>query len=131
MGARIAFDRAFGLHDSNGWPFSLEFSMAAIFPSRSCNLCGGGVAAQTGVNNPGYSGACTRRFYRRCRIDLPHEWFVRFSAHLDFFWIGFGLGVFLISAALRCSRLDTCRNHVLRVARDIRLHPDELRSSQI
>ena len=41
-----ALDRAFALHDSNRRPFPLEFSMAAVFPSRPRNLRGGGVATR-------------------------------------------------------------------------------------
>ncbi len=70
MGDRIALDRAPALHDSNCWPFSLEFSLAAIFPSRPRDLRGGSTAAQAGVGDPGYSGAWTRRFDERCRVDL-------------------------------------------------------------
>ena len=44
MGARIALARALALHDSNRRPVSLEFSLAAIFPSRTGNLRGGGPA---------------------------------------------------------------------------------------
>src|SRR4029450_8894488 len=53
--------RAFTLHDSDRWHVSLEFSLAAIFPSRTCNLRGGGAAAQAGVSDPGYSGTWGRR----------------------------------------------------------------------
>ena len=80
------------LHDSNGWPVSLEFSLAALFPSGPRDLRGGGLASKAGVNDPGYSGAWTRRFDRRLSVDLPHSWFVRFSAHLDCYWTGCGLG---------------------------------------
>ena len=97
MGARIALDRACALHDSNGWPVSLEFSLAAIFPSRPRDLRGGGPASKAGVADPGYSGAWTCRLDRRRSVDLPHSWFVRFSAHLDFYWTGCGLGLFGIS----------------------------------
>ena len=99
MGTRIALNRARVLHDSNGWTVSLEFSMAAIFPSRPRNLRGGGAPAQAGVRDSRYSGAWTRRFDELCRVDLSQDWFVRFSTHLDVSWIGFGLGLFGIPPA--------------------------------
>ena len=99
MGARVAVDRAFAVHDSNRRSFSLEFSMAAIFPSRPRNLRGGGAPAQAGVRDSRYSGAWTRRFDELCRVDLSQDWFVRFSTYLDFSWIGFGLGLFGIPPA--------------------------------
>ena len=98
MGARIALARALALHDSNRRPVSLEFSLAAIFPSRTGNLRGGGPAFKAGVTEPGYSGAWACRFGKRRRVDLPYNWFVRFSAHLDFYWIGCGLDLFGIPA---------------------------------
>ena len=132
MGARTAVARAFTLHDSDRWHVSLEFSLAAIFPSRTCNLRGGGAAAQAGVSDPRYSGAWTRRFDKRGRVDLPHDWFLRFPAHLDFCWIDFGLGLFGIHpTSLPSSTLGTGRDHLLRVARHVCLHSDKLRSSQI
>ena len=94
MGTGIALDRAFALHDSNRRPVPLEFSLAAIFPSGPGDLRGGGLAFKAGVTDPGYSGAWARRFGKRRRVDLPHNWFGRFSAHLDFYWIGCGLGLF-------------------------------------
>ena len=98
MGARIALARALALHDSNRRPVSLEFSLAAIFSSRPGDLRGGGAAFKAGVTDPGYSGAWPRRFDKRRRVDLPYGWFVRFSAHLDFSWIGCGLDLFGIPA---------------------------------
>ena len=98
MGARIALARAFTLHDSNRRPVPLEFSLAAIFPSRAGDLRGGSLASKAGVTDPGYSGAWTCRLDRRRSVDLPHNWFVRFSAHLDCYWTGCGLGLFGISA---------------------------------
>ncbi len=94
MGARIAVARALALHDSDRWPVSLEFSLAAIFPSRTGDLRGGSLASKAGVTDPGYSGAWTCRLDRRRSVDLPHDRVVRFAAHLDFYWTRCGLGVF-------------------------------------
>ena len=98
MGTGTAVDRAFAVHDSDRRSLPLEFSMAAIFPSRPRNLRGGSAPAQTGVRDSRHSGAWTRRFGGRCRADLSQEWFVRFSAHLDFYRIDCGLGLFGIPA---------------------------------
>ena len=84
MGARIAVARAFTLHDSDRRPVPLEFSLAPIFPSRTGDLRGGSLASKAGVTDPGYSGAWTCRLDRRRSVDLPHDWLVRFSAHVGF-----------------------------------------------
>src|SRR4029077_8772266 len=132
MGARIALASAVALHDSNRRPVPLEFSMVAIFPSRPRNLCGGGPAFKAGVTDPGYSGACARRFGMRRRVDLPYNRFGRFSAQLGFYWIGCDLGLFgIFFTQFRFSIVDARRDHVLRVTRHVSLHPDKRRSSQI
>src|SRR5262245_54356796 len=94
MGTSTAPDRAFALHDSNRRPVPLEFSVAAVFPSGPRNLRGRSIATRGGVGEPGYSGAWTRHFDESCRVKLPHGWFLRFAAHLDFSRTGFGLGLF-------------------------------------
>src|SRR5205823_9145958 len=96
MGARIALSRTPALHDSNGWPVSLEFSLAALFPSRTRDLRGGSLAFKAGVTDPGYSGAWTCRLDRCRSVDLPHSWRARFSAHLDLYRAGCGLVLFRI-----------------------------------
>src|SRR4029077_16461393 len=127
MGARIALNRASALHDSNRWPVSLEFSLAALFPSRTGDLRGGSLASKTGVTNPSYSGAWTCRLDRRRSIDLPYSWRVRFSDHLDCCWTGCGLGLFgIFPTQFQFSIVDARRDHVLRLARHISLRSDEL-----
>ena len=126
MGTRIALAGAVALHDSNRRPVPLEFSMAAIFPSRPRNLCGGGPAFKAGITDPGYSGACARRFGKRRRVDLPHNRFGRFSAHLDFYWIGCDLGLFgIFPTQFQFSIVDARRDHVLRLPHHISLRSDE------
>jgi len=126
MGTRIALASAVALHDSNRRPVPLEFSMAAIFPSRPRNLCGGGPAFKAGVTDPGYSGACARRLGKRRRVDLPYNRFGRFSAHLDFYWIGCDLGLFgIFPTQFRFSIVDARRDHVLRLPHHISLRSDE------
>ena len=48
MGVGIAFARAFALHDSYSWTFSLEFSLVAVFSFSSRDLRCRGVASATG-----------------------------------------------------------------------------------
>ena len=132
MGARIALNRAPPLHDSNGWPVSLEFSLAALFPSRTGDLRGGSLAFKAGVTDPGYSGAWTCHLDRRRSVDLPHERVLRSAAQLDSDWTRFGLVVFRVSiAGFRISLLGTRRDYVLRVARHVSLRSDELWSSAL
>ena len=126
MGARIAVARAFILHDSDRRPVPLEFSLAAIFPSRTGDLRCGSLASKAGVTDPGYSGAWTCRLDRRRSVDLPYNRFVRFSAHLDSDWTGCGLGLFrVLPAQFRFSIVDARRDHVLRLPRHISLRSDE------
>ena len=126
MGTRIALASAVALHDSNRRPVSLEFSLAAIFSPRTSNLRGGGPPFKAGVTEPGYSGTWARRFGNRRRVDLPYNWFVRFSAHLDFYWIGCDLGLFgIFPAQFRFSIVDARRDHVLRLPHHISLRSDE------
>ena len=132
MGARIAVARAFALHDSDRRHVSLEFSLAAIFPSRTGDLRGGSLASKAGVTDPGYSGAWTCRLDRRRSIDLPRDRVLRFAAQLDSDWTRCGLVVFRVPAArFRISLLGTRRDHVLRVARHVSLRSDELWSSAL
>ena len=132
MGACIAPARASALHDANRRPVPLEFSMAAMFSSDSCNLRGGGPAFKAGVTEPGYSCAGTRRFDERRRIGLPYGWFVRFSAHLDFHRTGCGLVLVRIPVTqFQISTVVARCRHILRVTRDVSLHADKPRSSQI
>ena len=62
MGTGSALDCAFALHDSNGRPFSVEFSLAAVFSFGSRDLrCGSAAdvagdgikSATAGVSDPG------------------------------------------------------------------------------
>ena len=110
MGTRIALNRAPALHDSNGWPVSLELSLAALFPSRTGDLRGGSLASKAGVADPGFSRAWTCRLDRRRSVDFPHSWRVRFSAHLDCYWTGCGLGLFgIFPTQFRFSIVDARR----------------------
>lgn len=132
MGARIAVACAFTLHDSNRRPLPLEFSLAPIFPSRTGDLRGGSLASEAGVTDPGYSSAWTSHLARHGRIDLPHDWLLRFAAQLDFDWFGCGLGfVGILPAQFRFSIVDACRDHVLRLPCHISLRSDKLWSAAL
>src|SRR6476620_7052333 len=126
MGARTALAGAVALPDSNRRPVPLEFSMAAIFPSRSRNLCGGGPAFKAAVTDPGHAGACASRFGKRRCVDLPYNRFGRFSVHLDFYWVGCDLGLFgIFPTQFRFSIVDARRDHVLRLPHHISLRSYE------
>src|SRR4029077_14455256 len=117
MGARTAVARAVTLHDSDRWHVPLEFSLAPVFPSRTRHLRGGSFAPKAGVTDSGYSGTWTCHLDRRRGVDLPYNWFVRFSAYLDSHWTGCGLVVFRVAAArFRISLLGSRVDHFLRVA---------------
>ena len=132
MGARTVVARAFTLHDSDRRHVSLEFSLAALFPSRLGDLRGGSLASTTGITGAGYSGAWICRLDKRRSVDFPYDRFVRFAAQLDYYWIGCGVVLFGVPAArFRISLLGTCHHHLLRIARHVSLHPDKLWSSQI
>src|SRR5215211_2912175 len=132
MGARTAAARAFALHDSHCWHVPLEFSLAAPFPSRTGDLCGGSLASKAAVTDAGYSGAWACRFGKRRRVHLLYNWFASFSAHLDFGWIGCALGLFGTPATpLRFSIVAARGDHILRLNRHISLPPDELRSADL
>ena len=132
MGARTAVTRAVALHDSHCWHVPLEFSLAALFTSSTGDLRGGSLASKAAVTDPGYSGAWACRFGKRRRVDLRYTWFVRFSAHLDFDWIGCALGLFGIPATqLRFSIVAARGDHILRLSRHVSLPPDKLRSAEI
>ena len=110
----------------------MEFSLAAIFSSRISGLFGVGFAFNAALTGPGSRGAWTRRFDKPRRIDLPYNWFVRFSAHFDFYWIGCGLGLFGIPATqLRFSFLGARGNYILRPSCHVSLPPDKLQSAAI
>ena len=132
MGTRIALASALALYDSNRRPDSLEFSLAAIFSSRISDLRGRGPAFEAGVTDLCYDGAWARRFGKRRSVDLPYKWCVRFSAHLDSYWIGCGLGLFgIFPTQFRFSIVDARRYHVLRIPRYISLPSDEHRSAAL
>src|SRR6187200_573939 len=125
MGARAAVARAFTLHDSDGRDVPLEFSLAAIFSSRTGVVRGGSFASKTKVTDPGYGGGRTSRLDRRRCVDLRHDWRIRFAPHLDSDWTG----CFVVVsgdriARFRISLLGTCRDHVLRLPWHISLPSD-------
>ena len=94
MGTHTAFRCTVALHGSNGRSVPLEFSLDAIFPSHSRNLRSGGAAFKARVPDPGYNCAGARPFDERRHVGLPYGWILRFSTHLDLYWIGCGLVLF-------------------------------------
>src|SRR5215467_3542306 len=132
MGTSAAVFFAFALYDSNGCTVSLEFSLAAILSSRTGDLRGRGPASKAWLPEPSYSRTLYRCFDERCSVNLPYNWSVRFSAHLDPYWTSCGLVVPRISSTgFESSAVGTRCDHVWGVAGQLSLYPYELRSPQI
>ena len=108
----------------------MEFSLAAILSSNSGDLRGGGAAHGIAVNDCSYDRAYPGRSDGNRCVYLPDVWFLRFSAWLDFSWIGRRLVfVGIARTPFQISTVDARRDHVCRVAGHLSLHPDKLRSS--
>ena len=81
---------------------------------------------------PRLHGAWSCRLDRHRSVDLPHSWLrTLFRSHgllLDWrrFWF-----LWNFSSPFRFSIMDACRDHVFRASRDVSLHPDKQRSSNI
>src|SRR4030095_2041642 len=132
MGARIALNRAFALYDSNYRSVPLEFSMAAIFPSYSRNLRGGGAAEKVAIKNR--SSHCVRLGHccRDRRFNVPHGKHLRVSAYMDLYRLGCSLVVLRIFVRqFRIWTVAPCGGHILCVSGDLSVYPDKRRSSQI
>ena len=130
MGARIALNRAFALHDSNRRSVPLEFSMAAVFPSGPRNLRGGGAAENVAIKNRSSHCARLGHYCRDRRFDVPHWGHLRVSAYMDLYRLGCSLVVLRIF--VRQFRIWTVApngDHILCVTRDLSVYPDKLRSS--
>src|SRR5262245_15468240 len=132
MGSDLALDCALALHDSNSRPVPLEFSMAPIFPSRPRNLCGGGAADSIAIIDRSCHCACLGCSHRHRSFNLPHSWRLRFSAHMDLCRTHCSLVLFRTSVTqFRISAVGASCDDILYFARDVSLHPDKLRSSEI
>src|SRR6476659_8014562 len=132
MGAHIARCRARALHDSNGWPLSLELSMVAILSSDPCGLRGGSAADGIAANDRSYDGVYPDRFDGNRSVYLPDGWSLRCCRWLDFSWIERRLVVVGIAwTRFHIFALAAGSNHILRVSCDISLPADKLRSSKI
>jgi hypothetical protein len=82
MGGGLALALARAFHGSNGWAFPVEFSLAAVFPFGSRNLCGGSFVSKAGVTDPGYSARCYCLDDHRY-VNLSYGWVVCFPAYMD------------------------------------------------
>ena len=128
MGARIALNRASALHDSNRWPVSLEFSLAALFPSGLAICAAEALRLKPGSPTPAttalglvvLTGAATLIFHTAG--DMLFR-----SLGLLVDWLRFGF-VWNFSYAVPILDRGPPRDHVLRVSRHISLRSDELRS---
>src|SRR5436190_22318736 len=99
MGARIAVDCAFALYDSDSRDVSLEFPLAAISPSRTCDLRGGSLGPKAEVTDAGRCGSWACRVDSPRSIDLPRDRRLCFAAQLDPNWNRCGLALFRLRAA--------------------------------
>src|SRR5262245_65726255 len=132
MGARIALNRAFALHDSNRRPVPLEFSMAAIFPSGPGNLRGGGVTEKVAIKNRSSHCARLGHYCRDRRFDVPHWGHLRVSAYMDLYRLGCSLVVLRIFVRqFRISTVAPSSDHILCVTGDLSVYPDKRRSAQL
>src|ERR1051326_7232824 len=132
MGIASPLDRAFALHDPHCWHVSLEFPMVAVCSSGARSLRGRGVAAEPEASNPACNRAGVACLDKPCRVVLSHSWYVCLSTDLDFYRACRDLVLFRFAAAeCRNSLLGAGRNHILCTTRDVSLHPDKLRRSQV
>src|SRR5437867_11556455 len=132
MGTHIARCRACALHDSNGWPLSLELSLAAILSSNPGDLRGGGAAHGIAVNDCSYDRAYPGRSDGNRSVYLPDGWFLHSSAWLDFSWIGRRLVfVGIARTPFQISIVDARCNHILCAPGNVSLHPDKRGNSEI
>ena len=83
MGIGPAFAGALALHDSNGWFFSVELSLATFFSFDSGDLRGRSAARAPGTIDPGYGGTRSRCRYGRCDVNSAYDERVRFPADMD------------------------------------------------
>src|SRR6266513_3711656 len=91
MGACTAVARAFALHDSNRRPVPLEFSMAAIFSSRSRNLRGGGATEGIAIDHRSPVCAWPDRCDRNRSRNVSHTRHLCVSANVDLYRASGGL----------------------------------------
>src|SRR5947209_7023833 len=84
MGTAPALTRALALHDSNSGIFSVEFSLAAVFPFGFGDLRRRGAARSAEIADPGYSGARSHRFDSDRDVNPAYGWLLRFPADMDF-----------------------------------------------
>src|SRR6266508_3750684 len=83
MGTGSASVLALALHDSDSGAFSVELSLAAVFPFDSRDLRGRSVAPATGISDPGYNGALAHHRYGHRDANPAYDWLVRFPSHMD------------------------------------------------
>ena|SRR5206468_3301312 len=84
MGVAPVVRRAVVLNASYSWTFSMEFSLAAIFPFGSRDLCRRDAALPAGITDPGYSGGCSHLIDSNCNVNLACNRLLRFPADMDF-----------------------------------------------
>src|SRR6266699_4244020 len=137
MGTYLALVRPLACDAADRRRFSLELSLASVFPFGSRNLRGGSAAIfvrfdQALVTDPGYNGARNRGSDRGYDVDPEQRRSICFPVDLDFSrsrraLVSFGW----FFPQFRASRMDPCGDHISRATNNVSLHPAELRCSEV
>src|SRR5438105_6659864 len=137
MGTYLAAASPLACNAADRGRFSLELSLASIFPLNLSNLRGGSAAIfarfdQAGVTDPGCNGARARGSDRGCDVDPEQRRSICFPVDLDFsrsrrVLVFFGC----FFSQFRCSRMEACGDHISGIAINVSLYPSELRCSEV
>ena len=137
MGTYLALVRPLACDAADRRRFSLELSLASVFPLNLSNLRGGSVATfvrfdQAGVTGPGYNGARTRGSDRGHDVDPEQRRSICFPVNLDFSWSRRALVFFgCFFPQFHGSRMDTCDDHISGITNNVSLHPAELWCAEV
>src|SRR5439155_17078691 len=131
VGAAPACPRALALNASDCRTVSMEFSVAAVFSSRACHLCGGSTAPAAWVadSSCSISGACC--FYN-CAVNPEYRRLLHASANADLPRAGCAVdSVGDVSTRHQVPRMGTRVRDIWDVARYISLYSPKRRDPKI
>src|SRR5207248_6947164 len=137
MGTYLAAASPLACNAADRGRFSLELSLASVFPLNLGSLRGGSAAIfarfdQAGVTDPGCNGARTRGSDRGYDVDPEQRRSICFPVDLDFSRSRRVLVFFeCFSSQFRGLRMDACVDHISGTANNVSLHPAELRCSEV